>query len=163
VQLTVSTCVREKLDRARDLMRHRNPTGDLEVVIEHALDALLEKLESERLGKTTRPRRAASRGATSKGVPRSVRRDVFARDGEQCTFVDEEGRRCPSRAFLELDHVESRALGGSDEASNLRVLCRPHNRLHAEAVFGRELVRVRMHFRRRKYAAHRTSPTADTS
>jgi hypothetical protein len=149
VQLTASAELRAKLERATDLMRHRNPSGDLAVVVEQALDALLEKLEKERLAKTSRPRRTAR--VTKKGyVAAAVRRDVFARDGEQCAFVDAQGRRCESRVFLELDHVESRALGGSDAAENLRVLCRGHNQLHAEEVFGREHVARVVHFRQRK-------------
>jgi hypothetical protein len=52
VQLTASAALRDKLERARDLMRHRNPSGDLAAVVEAALDGLLEKLEKERLGRT---------------------------------------------------------------------------------------------------------------
>ena len=153
VQLTASTELREKLERARDLMRHRNPSGDLAVVVERALDVLLEKLEKETQGKTIRPQR---RGPVASAVKRgghvtgATRRHVFERDGAQCTFVDAQGRRCPARTLLELDHVESRALGGPDDAANLRVLCRPHNSLHAEEVFGREHVARRIDFRRRK-------------
>ena len=151
VQLTVSTQLREKLERAKDLMRHRNPSGDLAVVVEQALDALVEKLEKERLGKTSRPRRTVR--ATKKGrVTAAVRREVLARDGEQCTYVDEEGRRCSSRAFLELDHIEPRALGGPDDAANLRVTCRAHNQLHAETLLGRKCVERGIHFRQRKSA-----------
>jgi len=47
------------------------------------------------------------------------------------------------------DHVESRALGGGDETSNLRVRCRAHNRLHAEQVFGSEHVKRRIDERQR--------------
>jgi hypothetical protein len=148
LQLTVSAAVREKLERATDLMRHRNPNGDLAVVVERALDALLEQLEKERLAKTSRPRRAAR--ASVGRVSAAARREVFARDGEQCTYVDAEGRRCSSRAFLELDHIESRALGGPDDAENLRVACRSHNQLHAEEVFGRKCVERGIHFRQRK-------------
>ncbi|HVH43874.1 MAG TPA: hypothetical protein VM925_16085 [Labilithrix sp.] len=72
-------------------------------------EAREERSHDERESK--RPRR-------SRDVPRSVRRAVFARDGEQCTFTDDDGRRCPSRAFLELDHVTSRALGGGHEVVN---------------------------------------------
>jgi hypothetical protein len=159
LQLTISTTAREKLERARELMRHRNPSGDLEVLFEHALDALLDKLERERLAKTSRPAQAprSPRCEPAAGVKRSTRREVFARDGERCTYVSEEGRRCSSRACLELDHIESRALGGSNEASNLRVMCRPHNMLHAENVFGRELIRVRTHFRQRRGAGGGTA------
>jgi hypothetical protein len=160
VQLTASTELRDKLERARALMRHQNPSGDLAVVVERALDLLLGRLEKERLGKVARPKTPAA--TTTKGpdaprapgvraaIPRAVRREVFNRDGETCTFVNAEGQRCPSGAFLELDHVESRALGGADAAANLRVRCRAHNRLHAEEVFGKEQVARAVDFRQRK-------------
>jgi hypothetical protein len=159
VQLTVSAALRDKLERAKGLMRHRNPSGDLAIVVERALDVLVEKLEKERLAKTSRPRRTPHANATKKGrVPAAVRRAVFARDGEQCTFVDEQGRRCSSRAFLELDHIESRALGGSDDAANLRVACRAHNGLHAEEVFGRKCVERGIRMRQRKCETSRAAP-----
>ncbi len=154
LQLTASADLRAKLERATDLMRHRNPTGDMAVVIERALDALLETLEKERLGATKRPQKNV-RPSKNGHVPRAVRREVFARDGEQCTFTDDEGHRCAARTFLELDHVEARARGGADDASNLRVRCRAHNRLHAENVFGREHVEAQIHLRQNKSASRR--------
>jgi hypothetical protein len=160
VQLTVSTEVRAKLEPARDMMRHRNPSGDLAVVVEQALDALLDKLEKERLAKTSRPRRTSPRPSKNGHIATAVRREVLARDGEQCTYVDVQGHRCESRTFLELDHVESRALGGESNAENLRVVCRAHNQLHAEQVFGRDHVARMIHFRQRKSAA---APAAATS
>jgi hypothetical protein len=75
-----------------------------------------------------------------------VRREVFARDGEQCTFVDPTGNRCPARALLELDHVQPWSLGGSNDASNLRVPCRAHNHFFAEQKLGTTAA----HFRQRK-------------
>lgn len=156
LQLTASRELRDKLERARDLMMHSNPSGDLAVVVERAVDALLERLEKQRLGKTSRPTlaKADPTAGNSGAVRRAVRRKVFERDGEQCTFVDSEGRRCAGRAFLELDHVISSALGGSDDAPNLRVRCAAHNRLHAEEVFGEAYVRRRIDVRQRKSAKH---------
>jgi len=58
VELTISAEIETKLERVRDLMRHRNPTGDLETIFDVALGLLLTKLENERLGKTSRPRKA---------------------------------------------------------------------------------------------------------
>jgi hypothetical protein len=55
VQFTASDELRSKLGRAQDLMRHANADGDLAVVVERAVDLLLEKLEKQRLGKTSRP------------------------------------------------------------------------------------------------------------
>jgi hypothetical protein len=76
---------------------------------------------------------------------------------EQCTFRDEAGERCPQRGHLELDHVEARALGGTNEPSNLRVRCRRHNRLAAEDVFGKAHVAERIDFRQRRSRALATT------
>jgi 5-methylcytosine-specific restriction endonuclease McrA len=157
VQLTASAELKAKLERACDLMRHRNPNGDLAVVLDAAMDLLLAKLEKERMAKVSerrkpsKPRRATgSEMSHARAVPAGVRRAVFERDGEQCTFRSEAGERCPSRGHLELDHVEARALGGTNDASNLRVRCRAHNRLAAEDVFGKAYVAERIDFRQRK-------------
>ena len=152
VQLTASAELKAKLERAFDLMRHRNPSGDLAVVIEAAMDLLLAKLEKERLGKVKKPRepRAATGAPGGRAISARVRREVFERDGEQCTFVGDAGHRCPSRGHLELDHVEARALGGTNAASNLRVRCRAHNRLAAEEVFGKAHIAARIDLRQRK-------------
>lgn len=147
LQLTATGELRAKLERATDLMRHRNPTGDMAVVIERALDALLATLEKERLGASGRPKTDAR---TSRRVSRAVRREVFARDGQQCTFRDAEENRCPARTLLELDHVTPRARGGADDATNLRVRCRAHNALYAEEVFGRAHVAARIHLRQQQ-------------
>jgi RuvA, C-terminal domain len=56
VELTISAEMKAKLDRVRDLMRHRNPSGDLERIVSVALELLLAKLDKERLGKASRPR-----------------------------------------------------------------------------------------------------------
>lgn len=146
VQLTMSKDGWDTLNRAKDLMGHRVPSGDSVAVIEAALKLLVAKLEKERLGKTTRPRSKA-RPSKAGHIAQSTRREVFARDGEQCTFVDAHGRRCKCRRRLELDHIVPRALGGTDEASNLRVVCRTHNRHYAEEIFGVEHVAEKIHCR----------------
>ena len=88
----------------------------------------------------------------SRYVPTELRREVFARDGERCTYVGPDGDRCPARGYLELDHIRPKALGGPETAANLRVRCRAHNALYAEQVFGRAHVASRMDLRRRKCA-----------
>jgi 5-methylcytosine-specific restriction endonuclease McrA len=155
VEFTATAALREKLERARDLMSHANPSREIANVVESALDLLLEKLESRRLGKLKRaPRKASSRGKQSpERVSRDVRRQVFARDGEQCTFVGPDGHRCSARSFLELDHIDPLGLGGASDVANIRVRCRSHNQLWAEQVFGREHVAARRDFHRRKSSA----------
>jgi hypothetical protein len=140
VRVTVSGEVRQKLARATDLVRHQVPSGDIESVLELALDALIDKTEGRKFGRTSRPRRQ-SRTARASHVPSEVRREVVARDGARCSFVSADGRRCEATAFLEMDHVTPVALGGDgSSAERVRVLCRSHNKYEAERVLGKDVV-----------------------
>lgn len=107
---------------------------------------------------------AASTARSSRYVPREVVRAVHARDGEQCTFVSADGRRCEARTFLELHHHETpHAKGGSSTTANLRLVCRAHNALFAERDFGRALMQSKLvHARQRKsVATNRLGPESE--
>ncbi|MBZ0231286.1 MAG: hypothetical protein K8M05_02975, partial [Deltaproteobacteria bacterium] len=143
LQVTIGEATRDKLLRAQALLRHRNPSGDLEVVLDRALDALLAALEKEKFGKTSRPRAAKARAADAdpRYVPNEVRRVVSERDSEQCAFVSDEGVRCTERGFLELDHRTLVCRGGQPTVEGTRILCRPHNQYEAERVLGKDFMR----------------------
>lgn len=177
LQLNVSHAVNQKLELARDLMSHANPTGDLAIVLERALDVLIAKLKARRFGETSRPRKsrpaedhferskstpanataatpstAASPSQPKKRrphIPHDVRREVVARDGLQCSFTTPEGQRCQARAFLEFDHELALARGGPDTVENLRLFCTRHNMLHAEQDFGADMIHDAIKQRRR--------------
>jgi hypothetical protein len=148
VQFTADQALKDKLERARDLLRHANPSGDIAVIMDRALDLLLAEIEKTKFGKADHPKRA--RPAKPGSVTRAARREVAARDGERCAFVDAQGRRCPARAFLEVDHIQPKALGGSGTSENLRLLCAAHNRLEAEQCFGQEYIERQIHLRQSK-------------
>jgi 5-methylcytosine-specific restriction endonuclease McrA len=74
-------------------------------------------------------------GATKKRRPIKIttRRRLMEKAGGCCEFVDPiSGHRCNGVYQLQVDHRIPIALGGSDNISNLRVLCRTHNILEAE-------------------------------
>lgn len=73
----------------------------------------------------------------SRHIPSVVKRGVLARDGECCSFVAPDGRRCQERGWLEFHHVVPFALGGPATTENIRLLCRAHNALLAERAFGK--------------------------
>ncbi len=77
----------------------------------------------------------------SRGIPRSIRRAVSERDGQQCTFVGPDGRRCQERAFLEFHHLDAFALGGGTTVENLTLRCRQHNLPQGVLDFGAEWMR----------------------
>jgi hypothetical protein len=136
VKFTASRAMKEKLEHARDLMRHANPRGEMAVVLERAVDLLIAELEKKKQGRTSRPQKKP-RPAKATYVTRAARREVVACDGWRCSFVAEDGKRCDARGFLEFDHRAPKARGGTSQAENLRVLCRSHNRWAAERVYGK--------------------------
>ena len=77
----------------------------------------------------------------SRYIPKAVRREVMQRDGGRCAFVGVNGVRCSERRGLQFDHIVAFAHGGTNEASNLRVVCFKHNQYCAEQLFGEEKIR----------------------
>ncbi len=135
VKFTASRTLEEKLRLARDLMSHKNPSGDLATIVEAAVDLLIAERMKQKFGQTEHARKP--RAAKPSRVTNATKREVARRDGLRCAFVDARGRRCSARGFLELDHEQAKARGGSSGAENVRVLCRAHNQGEAERVFGR--------------------------
>jgi hypothetical protein len=135
VEFTASGEFCQKLERARDLLSHSLPGGELAALLERALDALLDREVRRRLGAgEPRKRRALQLG--SRHVPVDVARVVWKRDGARCAFVDGEGRRCSERRFLTLEHRIPHALGGPPTVENVCLLCSGHNGYTAREAFG---------------------------
>jgi hypothetical protein len=57
LELCIGVALKHKLELLADLMSHGNPSRDLTIVVERALDDLLEKLQKQRFGQTARPRK----------------------------------------------------------------------------------------------------------
>jgi hypothetical protein len=146
LKLTVSQAVHDKLLQAQAFLRHRLPGGELEGVLEHALDSLLTDLRRRKFGQTARPRTPPpASDSGSRHIPSQTRRQVVARDGEQCSYVDPlTGRRCEEKGFLEFDHIVPFGKGGGSEPDDVRVLCRMHNRRAAEREYGEGFVQARI-------------------
>ena len=82
--------------------------------------------------------RRGSFKANSRYIPAAVRREVWARDGGACQYVDRQsGRQCRARFRVQLDHIQPFAKGGPSTADNLRCACRAHNQWLAEQAYGR--------------------------
>jgi HNH endonuclease len=140
IQITVSRETHDNLRRAQDLLRHVIPDGDPAAIVDRALTLLVEDLERTRLAATARPRSSRNASPSSRHVPASVRRQVWARDGGQCAFAGKQGR-CTERGFLEIHHLVPFAAGGPTNVENLELRCRCHNQYEAEGFFGPLLVR----------------------
>jgi len=120
------------IDRLKDLLSHKYPAGELEDLFKETLGYYLEREDPLRADPAER---RATRNPRARSVPPAIRDEVWRRDESRCTFVSDEGRRCEATRWLELDHIVPWALGGrSDDAGNIRLLCR-HNQQEARRVF----------------------------
>ena len=146
LQVTIGQATHDKLRYAQVLLGHRVPSGDLAEVLDRALDALIGQLERRKFAATSRPRpRPRRASANPRHIPAQVKRQVWQRDGGQCTFVSDRGRRCTACTCLEFDHIHSVARGGQARAENLRLRCRSHNQFAAECTFGAGFMRHKRH------------------
>lgn len=137
VQFTAGKELHDQIERARALLAHRVPRGDLAEIFDRVLSIAIPRLERERFALTDRPRaKVRTTAPGSRHIPAEVKRRVYQRDAGQCTYVDGRGHRCGARGMLEYDHIVPYALGGPATVENTRLRCATHNRLEAEEKFG---------------------------
>ncbi len=113
IQFTANRILREKVQQAQELLRHRVPNGDLAAVFEAALDSLIHSVKRERsgLGRKARPDAPGGLNApkatnlpVTRHIPDRIKRAAYQRDGGRCTFTDDRGRRCVETGMVEFDH-----------------------------------------------------------
>lgn len=122
----------------QELVKAQSMSGskDLASAIKKVVKVYLEK-------KTKKPRPlkrapAAKKPAKrSRYIPAATKYEHIKR---QCCFVSPDGVRCTETRFLEYDHIQPYAAGGSHDPRNVRVLCRAHNRYFANKFFGKDFM-----------------------
>ena len=138
-QLTADQEMQDLFEEARELIGF-NGARELPDVLKRGLQILVQSLRKARFAETEHPR-CAQAPVSARHVPAHVKRAVAERDGHQCAYVSDDGKRCSERMGLQYDHVIPLARGGQSTVANTRLLCGPHNQLEAERVFGEAHVR----------------------
>jgi hypothetical protein len=142
LQVTIDREMHDDLRYAQSLLGHQVRAGDITEVLRLVLKAAIPQLEKRKFAATAKPRSGGKpTGSNPRYIPAHVRRAVWQRDGGRCTYVSENGHRCPATEPLEFDHVLEVARGGEASASDIRLRCRAHNQLMAERTFGAEFMR----------------------
>jgi 5-methylcytosine-specific restriction endonuclease McrA len=139
-----------KFERVKEILSNRNAGAAMEDVFDAAMESFLHAncpLERARRrarkqagGEIASSHRRDPAGASARRIKAATRDRVHERDHGRCTWVGPGGRRCGATRNLEIDHIVPVAHGGSNAQSNLRLLCRAHNLLAAEQVYGREFM-----------------------
>ena len=124
IQFTAPRELHEKLRYAQDLLRHIVPTGDVAVVFDRALSALIEQLEKQKCAAASRPRARGTGAPDSRHIPAAVRREVWRRDGGRCAFVGARGsnrrRRFSSAGSRRAGRRDRSALAGDHRGGRIR-------------------------------------------
>ena len=149
---------KKKIERVAEVLGIDNPEGNLDEVIEKALEIALEKKDPQRKLERRKKRQekkknredSQSKNKVKEGkenlnccnskernryIPDETREIVLERANYQCEYHSESGIRCNQRTHLEIDHIILFAFGGSNDAENLRVLCKSHNLFEAQKHF----------------------------
>ena len=146
VGFDAASIVAQLIERVRQILRHKYPEGRLEDLIREALEAYLDRKDPQRRLelKAAKAERVAERPAPDdhdrlptrflrawacgRYIPAKVKSAVWARDDGRCAWRDLDGTVCGSKDWIEYDHLRPFAKGGrSDDARNIRLLCRQHN------------------------------------
>jgi 5-methylcytosine-specific restriction endonuclease McrA len=135
MNITVSNDVAENLEKVRALLSHIDPNMSYDDLLRRMSEIALDQLDPVRKAKKREKKIAAGRVHAhelkrGRYIAANSRHAVWSNhDGNGCEYVDTKtGKRCESKKFLQIDHIIPYSSGGSNEVSNLRVLCGAHNR-----------------------------------
>ena len=153
----------EKLEQLKGMLAHAMPEASYAELLEYMTEQVLERLKKKKgIGLDEDAARAAAAAVEKENplpsgervyIPIALRRATAARSGGRCEVVVD-GRRCTSRYRIQTDHVIPLALGGSNELSNLRDVCRNHN-----LQLAREKLGNRWNTAKFSRDTHRSNPT----
>jgi hypothetical protein len=143
LELTLTDAQMEKLRRAKDLLSHSLPYGNWADVITFLAEKHIQKIEGKAIPKNTESATqnetlipiapSATVAGKRKYISSATRREVMAKAGNRCEYVDDQSkRRCEGKYQVQTDHRIAVAHGGDNHPSNLRALCRTHNLLAAK-------------------------------
>lgn len=148
IRFVASDELTQAMEKIRGLLAHKNPNMSINELFLEMAHISLDQLIKEKTKALAKPQENTQQlplptsavtvaNIAGRHIPRSVQREVYARDGMRCSYVDPVSRlSCDSTFGLELDHIHPFALGGKATADNIHVLCKIHNQLHAIQCFG---------------------------
>jgi len=136
-----------KLEKMKSLLSHSLPNGTWDQVLEYVADRVIaSKTKARMKNEVESPREEVSEKDQTKSSDKNgesqmpakfqkkrslyqLRKDLLSRHSS-CQHRDKlTNRLCTSTWQLQVDHVQPKWAGGSDEIENLQVLCAQHNRL----------------------------------
>ena len=132
LEITLSKSQWQKLEKMRELLSNSVPSGTWDKVLEYVSDIVIQQKDKSRLINRDQKKDPLAYDHASNGerksISKSIERSVFNRD-QCCQFTTKTTTKiCGSKWQLNIDHIQPVWAGGTNDISNLRVLCGQHNR-----------------------------------
>jgi hypothetical protein len=106
-------------------------------VMRRAFKLALDKTDPSKRTAQPKSRISVKRRGRLNYYGKEFDRTLWQRAGSRCEFIDKKtGRRCDCTFGLQREHVVPLGLGGTNELSNMQLLCRTHNQLRARQAYG---------------------------
>ena len=126
LKFTVNMKTEEKMKSLKGLLAHKYPNINMAELLDLLCDFGLKALDP---AKTVAQRKSC---VTNSVLQSQLKPQVFTKSKAQIrreVYLKAQGQceKCGSRHALQIDHIYPKALGGSDSAENLRLLCRSCN------------------------------------
>ena len=137
LEFSVSAEAMNKIKRAKSLLSTKYPKEvKLETLLEELLDNYLNNNDPER--REDHNNIKLNKLERTRYIPQKIKDLVYRRDGERCSFISKNGRRCGSTWNLQYDHIVPFGKGGYNSPENLRLLCGRHNQLRPQREYAKE-------------------------
>jgi hypothetical protein len=137
ITFTANKTQTDKFDYLKGRLAHKNFNGRYDLLFEALADIAIAKIDAPLLSarKVSQPaKQQVKPQKRTRYIQKATRLQIRETAKNQCQFVDAvTGRRCDSNHGLQIDHIEEFAKGGSNEPSNLQLLCGAHNRWRSRA------------------------------
>jgi hypothetical protein len=137
MHLTIPDDVRAMMTQLQEIWAHVDPKMDPVEVIRRSFKSTLQQVDPAKKKITRRSTQSVKLRGRLTYYPREHDRELWTRAGSCCEYVDlQSGRRCECKFGLQREHIIPIARGGTNELSNMQLLCQSHNQLRAQQVFG---------------------------
>ena len=128
LQYGVSEEHMQDIKRAQDLLSQKLGRAALfEDVSNVSVNLFLDKNDPLRKCLGTKIKTSVSQG---RQLQVTVKRRVHHNNESQCSHINAAGERCQERRHLHIHHIKAISEGGTNDISNLTILCSGHHRAH---------------------------------
>lgn len=132
IKFSATNSLQTKIEQLKGLLAHKFPNIRMNELFEKLCDLGLQEWNpAKNISHRDTP------GKAFKKMPQKTRSKAYKKTySEIFEKADHKCENCKSEYALEIDHIQPKALGGTNDEGNLRLLCRNCNQRAAIEIFG---------------------------